>query len=334
MNKKQFLDKIFDKWLVKVFCLVAAIIIYFIHQIAILDKKDFSIPVEVHSYGMMIPSEIKNYNVKVTVRGKSEELNAILESDLTAYLDITGVTKEGEVNVPVIINPSTKLSVLDPLEINVNPDKIKIDVQFREEKIVPVVPLIAGECAHGYEISSITSEPSAVLITGPRKIVESITEINTDVFDISNAVKTVVQDVSLRNHNRLISLNTDENIKITAEVKEVDSSRQFNDLYISCSKVPENLIAKNISKKASIWVDGTLLNIEKLKSSSFTLSVDCSSVKEAGEYELPVNIRVPYYVTLKKQEPETVTVSFTEKPVEKEVIPDTGTNHEEENINQ
>ncbi len=334
MNTNKFREKIFDKWGIKVMCLVVAIIVYLLHQFSILDTKTFSIPVDIHSYGIMIPSELNNHIVKVTVRGKSEELSAILESDLQAYLDITSVTKEGEMNVPVIVKPSQRLSLLDPLEINVKPDKIKIDVQQRLEKYVPVEPVIIGECGYGYEVKSITSDPPLIMISGPRKMVESINSISTEKVDVSDCRKTTEQETVPRNLNRLITVEPVESIKVTAEIMEIESIKQYVELGINCTKLAENLEAQEIIQKAQIIVNGTLLNLEKIKLTQISVTVDCSSITEPGEYELPVNIRVPYYVTLQQQEPETVMVIITEKTaVPEETAVQTG-NHLEGSIIQ
>lgn len=334
MNTNKFRERIFDKWGIKVMCLVVAIIVYFLHQFSILDTKTFSIPVDIQAYGMMIPSELKNHNVKVTVRGKSEELSAILESDLQAYLDITSVTKEGEVNVPVIIMPSQRLSILDPLEINVKPDKIKIDVQLREERYVPVKPVIAGECGYGYEVGEIKAEPSEILISGPRKMVESIVQINTEKVDVSDCRKTTVQETVPRNQNKLITLESLESIKVTVEIKEIETVKQFVEMNIACTKLPENLEAEEIKQKAQVILSGTLLNLERIKPSSITINVDCSSITEPGEYELPVSIKAPYYVSIQSNEPETVMVIVTEKTAVPEETAVQNENHHEGNIIQ
>lgn len=334
MSTNKLREKIFDKWKIKVLCFVVAIVVYVIHMFTVLDTKTFSIPVDIQAYGMMIPSEIKSHNVKVTVRGKSEELSAILESDLQAYLDITGVTKEGEVNVPVIVMPSKRLSILDPLEINVKPDKIKVDVQLREERYVPVKPVIAGECGYGYEVRNVTAEPSEILISGPRKMVDSIIQINTEKVDVSDCRKTTVQETVARNQNKLITLEKLDSIKVTAEIKEIETTKQLNGFRVNCTKLQDNLEAQEIKQKIQMVLNGTLLNLEKVKNSSITVSVDCSSIKQPGEYELPVTVKVPYYVTLQNNEPETVMVIVTEKPVEPEEPLTEDTNHTEEKSNQ
>lgn len=314
MNTNKFREKLFDKWKEKVLCFAIAFIVYVVHQFTVLDTKTFSIPVDVQSYGMMIPSELNDHIVKVTVRGKSEELNAILDSDLQAYLDITGITKEGEMNVPVIIKPSQRLSVLDPLEINVKPDKIKIDVQLRDEKYVPVKPVIAGECGYGYEVKNVTAEPSMIMISGPRKMVESVLQINTEKIDVSDFRKTTVQETVPRNQNRLISLEPVESVKVTAEIGEIESVKQYVELPINCTRLADNLEAESIIQKGQVIVNGTLLNLDKIKLSQIGVSADCSSVTGPGEYELPVIVRVPYYVNLQTFEPEKVMVIITEKP--------------------
>lgn len=328
MNTKQFLEKVFNRWPIKIICFVLAILVYFFHQISVLDTKTFTVPVEIQALGSMLPAETQERSVRVTIRGKSEELNEIIESDLHAYLDITNITKEGNANVPVIINTSQRMTVIDPLEITVKPEKIKIEVQQRTERFVPINPLVAGECEYGYEVKSITISPDSILISGPRDMVESIQSINTEKVDVSKAVKSFEVEVLPRNLNRLISLENYDVAKVSVEVDEIESSKQINALPVNCINVNENFTVQKSVEYADIELAGTVLDLDDLKTSSIFVTADCSEITEPGEYELPVNIRVPYYFTITSQEPKTVDVKVSIKPVE-EITAETETVSEE-----
>lgn len=319
MNTKQLLEKVFNRWPIKIICFVLAILVYFFHQISVLETKTFTVPVEIQALGSMLPAETQERSVRVTIRGKSEELNAIIESDLHAFLDITNITREGKVNVPVIINTSQRMTAIDPLEITVKPEKINIEVEQRTERFVPLKPLIAGECDYGYEIKNISLEPSSILISGPKNMVESIQSINTEKVDVSGAVKSFEIDVLPRNLNRLISLENYDMTKVSVEIDEIDSSKRIGTIPINMINLPETFIAEKSVEFADIEIAGTVLDLDDLKISSINITVDCSEITEPGEYELPVNIKVPYYFTIITQEPKTVNLKVTVKPVEETI---------------
>ncbi len=65
--------------------------------------------------------------------------------------------------------------------------------QVFAERLIPVRARLSGNPAPGYRVSSIDVQPTAVLVTGPRDIVDELTELTLDVVDLGGATSPITQ---------------------------------------------------------------------------------------------------------------------------------------------
>lgn len=156
MNTKRLVDKILDKWPAKVICLIIAIFLYFFHQASTIDSKTFVVPLEIIENGIVMHVGSSANSVAVNVRADEEAIKSILQSDITASVNLDMITEKGSYTLPVKITLADSLLTYDPLEVKLKDDTVTIDVDRKAIKYVPIVPSVVGEVAHGYEIDTIT----------------------------------------------------------------------------------------------------------------------------------------------------------------------------------
>ena len=201
MSINQLLAKITKNWPVKAICFVLAAMIYFFHQISLLDVKTFSVPLEVRAEGNMIPvsglEQVKYIRVKV--RTKRDQIASIMEKDLTAFIDVSSQTKEGIYDFPVYVDLDEKIVQLDlePLEIYNQPDNVKIQIQKKTTKAVPLYASVLGKPAHGYKALSAELEPSFVTLCGPASMLDSINKMPVGAVSVEGAEGSISKIVSL-----------------------------------------------------------------------------------------------------------------------------------------
>src|SRR5574344_898698 len=184
MNTKQLLDKIAKNWPAKVICFVIALFIYFSHQMSILEKKTFTVPLTITENGSMVSATQSDRYVKVTIRGQREEIATVTNKDIVAYLDITNETKEGDYTFPVLVQPSAHVQLMEPLEIRVKPEKVPLKIEARTVRYLPIEPVLSGSIAHGYEMKEVVVTPANIKVEGPGQMVESLTTIATEAVDV------------------------------------------------------------------------------------------------------------------------------------------------------
>ena len=334
MNTKKFREKIMENWLAKIVCFVLALVIYFFHQISVLDKKTFTVPLTVVDNGKMTTTEDFNNNryVKVTVRGKTEQLNTVTEKDFVAYIDVTSQTENGKYQLPVQIKSSERLSLLDPLELSTTPEKVNVTLEESIFRYVPVSATLAGEPAYGYEVSEIKVNPSTVRVTGAKTMVESISAVQTDKVEVADMTEETVQNVKIVNNNRMINVDTYTPVEVSVEITPVIQTKELAGIDVVYSNLKDDIEIISPRENLTVQIEGPLLTLDRITSRNVIASADCSTITENGTFTVPVYIIAPSSVKIVGQSIVNVTltsrIKSEEEQINEDVIDDEEVVHE------
>ena len=127
--------------------------------------------------------EGEDTTVTVSLRGQSKSVGEVRVSQITATVDISGLTEANEYDLPVTVSVSKS-----GVETNyVNPGKVHVRVDRVESKDVPVEVNVTGTPDDGYRAGKPTTATKKVTVSGPA----------TDLAQVSKAVAAV--DVTGRN---------------------------------------------------------------------------------------------------------------------------------------
>ncbi len=322
MNTKKLKDKLLDKWLSKIVCFVLAVIIYFFHQFSVLERRVFSIPLTVVEDGKMTTTadfNVKRY-VKVTVRGKAESLNNITESDFVAYIDISNQTKEGKYQVPVLIQPSERLALLEPLELSTSPEKVNVTLEENIFRYVNVSASIAGKPAYGYEVSGITVKPSTVRVSGSRSMVQSLDYVQTDRVEIDGYTESTVQTVDIISNNKKITIEEKNPLDVTVSITPIQLQKTMNSIDVVYSNLNDSVDIISSRAKVNLELEGPQIAMDRITARNIIASADCSSITQGGTYTIPVYIIAPSSVKVISQSAKTITVTAINKQKEEEFV--------------
>lgn len=313
MNTKQLLDKIAKNWPAKVICFVIALFIYFSHQMSILEKKTFTVPLTITENGSMVSATQSDRYVKVTVRGQREEIATVTNKDIVAYLDITNETKEGDYTFPVLVQPSAHVQLMEPLEIRVKPEKVPLKIEARTVRYLPFQPVLSGTIAHGYEMKEVVVTPANIKVEGPREMVESLTSVSTEAVDIEGVTESVTRSVLPVNENHVILLDSSTPVTVAVTVNAVILSKDFTAIPIQYDGLSEDLEVKSKQMQADLTIEGTQVAIEQLDNTKVVLKVNCSKITEPGVYELPIMATIGPDLKVTKINMQQMVITVGEK---------------------
>ena len=318
MKANQFFNKILDKWPVKVCCLIIAIAMYLFHQASLTDKRSFVIPLQVVEEGAVMHTGDYTSNVTVVVRANTEEISSVHSNQLTAYVSLNDIAKNGEYNVPVKIQVAEELMAFDPFEVKVKPEHIKIKAETKDLKYIPVEALVVGEPAHGYEVTEISVEPAFVEVLGPESIIENTQKIYTEMIDVSGLAKKEVFEAESRAINKLLTINGSSNFEVTVLIEPQEMERTIEGIEVTVIPLKEGLYLKDDILPVTVTLEGTVPVLENYTPSRRFVTVDLKNISEPGEYDLPLVFNLPSYLTIKEFSAETVhvTVLAVEEEIE------------------
>lgn len=316
MNKKTLIDKLLDKWPAKVICLIIAIFLYIFHQVSITDKKTFVLPLNIVENGIVqhigrVPS-----SVSVVIRAGSEDMSSISLSDMSASVTLDDITEPGTYDVPVFVEISDKMLALDPLEINLKDKTVKIKVDKRTSKYVPLQASITGQVARGYQISKVEINPSVVLITGPESVLKAVDFISTTKINVSNAEKTFSTEASYVETSKIYEVEEKGPYKATVIVETLPFEREFTDVTLQVLNLSENLELQSPLPKTIVKISGPMLALEAYNITSKFAQVDLTAINQPGQYTVKVKYNLPAGFDLVEKELDSVDVIITEKIIE------------------
>lgn len=314
MNTKNLIDKITDNWVVKILCVAAAILVYVFHQIAVLDRKSFTVPLDVYSDGLLVSgTEIPSF-VKVSVRCGSDSIGAVTSQGFKAVLNLNPYTDSGEYDVPVAITMSEDMMMIDPLEVSVKPEYVSLTLDEKIEKYVDVQPSLSGEVSHGYVVRNIEVVPSAVKITGPKSIVEKTNHIYSGKVNVKGAATGFSTDVGLDNINRLVETHEEGKFKVTVSIEPAPIEKTFKSVVPSVVGLDGRFVNMTEIPAIDFTLAGTVPIMEEFSLTEENVFFDLSAVSEPGQYELPVLFSLPLNVSVKEKSYESQTLTVVENP--------------------
>ncbi|MCQ2611269.1 MAG: CdaR family protein [Treponema sp.] len=311
MKVKSLLNKITSNWLVKTCCIIAAIVLYLFGRTARIEKKSFTVPLNVIQDGTMVNTHALPSTVTVSVRAESQKMPEITSNQIKAGVDLSYFTKEGSFDIPVNLEIASDVLLIDPVEIIVEPEAIKVTLEERIRKSVPINASISGLPMHGYEVKDVKVTPDYAVIAGPKSIVESISSLSTDEVVISNLKDTVNQETKLHNVSRHIKIVTPYRANVSVSFQASLITKEFTDVNLHLTGLDSKFQIDD-STKVSFKVSGAELIVEKFLPTNNTVIADCSGITVAGEYELPVIINVPDALKIQNQSVEKIKIKITE----------------------
>lgn len=324
MKIKPLLEKLRENWPAKALCLLAACLFYIFNRYTSLDQKSVPVSLKVIQEGEMVSATHIPSSVSVTIRTSAENISQITSGNISAILDLSWITQEGSYDVPISIDLPSNIVEMNPLQVTVYPEKLKVKLERNTIRAVKIVPQIAGTIVDGYAVESLSCEPEYVSVYGPRSIVQSMESIATEGIPIDDKKQTFTQRVRLVNVNKMVKIYGDDETTATVQMDYEDGIKEFKGLPILLRNLPAGFEC-DTQKKGSIKLRGPRLIMNDWIPNPDTLSVDLREITEAGDYTLPVSVLIPQEFHLESLSVDNIEVKVKDRPPA-EVVDETAQN--------
>lgn len=306
------MEKLNDRWPAKAICIVAACVLYMFNQHTSLERRSLAVRLNVLQEGEMLCTTHLPSSVSVTIRTNAENISHVNAEGITATLDLNYITKEGNFDMPVLVSLPSNLESLDPLEVTVYPEKIKVHLEKNISRAVKVVPYEIGRSPYGYMVKKISVTPPYVEIFGPRSIVENVNALEVGAVVIDEKTESFSERKRIINRNRLVKIDGASEVEVNVEVGLVQGTKSFSNVPIELKNLnPEFEIEGNFFANFSIM--GAQLVLDEYEILPGMLSADLGAISEAGEYEIPVIVLLPQDFHLESISVESISISVREK---------------------
>ena len=163
--------------------------------------------------------------LSVRAQGSERDLSRVSEARMGPLIDLSTAVA-GENIYPVLpedLNVPSGVSIQ-----SIDPPQIRIVLENRVERYLPVSAVVSGEPASGYEVVGRRTDPEMAWVSGPRSAVDSIERVPTAIVDVSGRRAPFSQRVALVPENPLVSLLDARTVDLEIDIVEQPITQQFD----------------------------------------------------------------------------------------------------------
>ena len=309
-NKNRFLSLFTDEWQLKIAALVGAVFTWFFYDMISLEERYLTVPLEVSINETVAPLRSYPEAVKLTVRGRAEDIYLFSDEDFRAFADFSAHDVPGRYAVPISVQSLRSAELLNDIQIDTDPKFLDLAFDWKVTKQVEVTADLKGFPASGFEVAEVRVEPAFVEISAPESVAAPIETVSTIPIPIDGSRNSfsVLAEVAI--DDKTVSFTGDPIVRLYVTVSEVYVEKNFEPLPIELNHSLSGGTLSITPQTGSLSLSGRQLLMDGLSAADVSLKVGLPELVPGESVELPVVPSVPEGTTVLKQTPQTVTVTY------------------------
>ena len=247
---------------------------------------------------------------QITISGATSIVQDI--SSVTVITDVSGHTssfstacrielkdKEGNIIPAALLNKSSSsVSIF----IEVYPTKeLEVSSDYND--------VIIGQVADGYEVESITIQPSTITVAAEAELLDDLDMLIIDPIEIDSPTQTFTRRATISGLSDFKYISS-EQVYVNVHIVEESISRLYDGVDINYVGLGSGLVIVDRLDTASMYVYGPRSDIESIDKDTLSLTVDLTGLGE-GVHELTLMPDISDHTETEFQpDPEKITVEL------------------------
>ncbi len=216
--------------------------------------------------------------------------------DIDQDVSLTAIDKLGSAVSPVDVIPASARVVIPVFS-------------DRQNRTLPVNPVITGTPAAGFEIESVSVLPQVVLVAGDAGQLAQLDRVDTSPIPMIGVSSDETVNIGLALPGGLVSVGNDT-VTVTIKIRAVTGTRTFSAGLRLVGARSDLDYAISIDR-VLVTIGGSTADLDRLEGAALVMELDVVGLK-AGVQQVPVTATLPAGTTLVATSPTTVTVTITE----------------------
>lgn len=300
-------------WGKKLLSLLLAAGLYIYVNLTMTSERVFNIPLRVkNSPGFLMTETRVPATVRVRASGPPRQLTLVEPGQISAEIDMATARRGANSFVISLDYPRVDEGVRFVPESQVV--QLVMDRPYR--RVLPVKPVLLNKPAAGFQVRKITVVPEQVTVIGAERIVTNLQALNTEAVNIGGTSQDLQRTVQLNLQDLNLKLLHSGSFSLAVDVAPIPARRVFDGLPVHFQALSGKLRHGGAEiPKVSLRISGPKLKIGDLDTDDISITVNCSNINRAGEYLLPVIVRVPEEFQVEQVVPARIQIKFVKEPV-------------------
>lgn len=245
----------------------------------------------------------------VIVSGPASVVGTVVAARASTVIQASGLS----VNQDLALTAIDRLG--DPVSpVKLEPDTARVNILVFpnvDSRVVPIGPVVTGTPAAGFEVATITVDPTVVTVNGDAERLAALESIETQPVSVSGASETVEATVALDPPEAVAPLDADI-VTVTVTLRPVTATRTFQAGLRFVGEESDLRYAIPLDR-VTIIIGGSVADLDRLEGGTLIVDLEVGGL-EPGTADVAVRIDLPTGLTLVSADPSTVAVTVTAPP--------------------
>lgn len=174
-------------------------------------------------------------------------------------------------------------------------EEIVVPFQLKKEKILQVIPQVEVNYAVGYSADEpVKLEPDSVKVSGPEKIIDSISSVPTRSIKLNKVNQDLEGNVEIDTSGLGMLSFYANSVKYYQSVAKFTEGRA--EVHVDVINVPEGLNLAYFPKTVVLYYQVSLKRFDSVSSADFRVVCDFNKISEGDDYMLAQIVEKPGFI--------------------------------------
>jgi len=239
-------------------------------------------------------SDLPN-DVEIKIRGPRNVLRVLRDRPLAYLIDLNGAA--AGVMTARIYPPRIEGLPKGVRVTEIIPSQLQIKLAERKNKTVRVKAVLRGDLPRGLEVQRVAVEPELVEVSGPKDELDPLTEVQTEIIDLTERRETFTVEVGLDLLDRHVETVREQRIKVTVQLGEPKIKKTFYGVPVEVRNTTYDVRLRRT--ELDVQVEGAKDQLQQLTPGDLRLQIDGAELEPGKSYELVPALKVPEGVTFR-----------------------------------
>jgi YbbR domain-containing protein len=243
---------------------------------------------------------------RVEVFGPASVIDRVTAARASVVIQPSGIDVDQDINLVAVdeLGEAVGQVELDPRAAHVT-----IPVfSDREQRTLPVNPVISGDPAAGFEIAAVTVDPPVVLVEGDADQLAELVRVDTVLISMTGVSSDRTVTVPLALPTGVLAVG-DVQISVSITLRPVTATRTFS-AGVRFTGAGRGLSYDVDVDRLVVTIGGSVADLDRLSGIALVADLDVSGL-QPGTETVPVTFQLPTGTTLVSVTPSTVEVTIS-----------------------